>query len=158
VIDADLADAGALVEGIVDSADPVQLARLGALLALAQGKFDAEVLRDVSAPELRTLVLGAPLWRSTEAPVPGGLITSLQGVSNPSARRRWLRGVGLGRSGDDEGARKVLDGVLGRVGDMSAAVALRAALDKSAAEKGEVLPPPPEPPPDPALAPEVPPE
>lgn len=158
VIDADLADAGALVEGIVDSADPVQLARLGALLALAQGKFDAEVLRDVSAPELRTLVLGAPLWRSAEAPVPGGLITSLQGVSNPSSLHQSLLALALWRSGDDEGARKVLDGVLGRVGDMSAAVTLRAALDKSAAEKGEVLPPPPEPPPDPALVPQVPPE
>ncbi|WAS97340.1 zinc-ribbon domain-containing protein [Nannocystis punicea] len=149
-VDADLADAGALVEAASAGADPNQAARVQALLALAQGKLDAPP--EGAAPELRVLVLGAPLWRDPTAPIPNGLITSLQGVPNPSALHQSLLALALWRSGDDEGARKVLDGVLGRVGDMQAAVALRAALDRSAAEKGETLPPPPEPPPEPTPA------
>ncbi|MBZ5712455.1 zinc-ribbon domain-containing protein [Nannocystis pusilla] len=149
-VDADLADAGALVEAAGPSADATQLARVQVLLALAQGKLDAPALADVNAPEQRVLILGAPLWRDPKAPIPNGLITSLQGVPNPSALHQSLLALALWRSGDDEGARKVLDSVLGRVGDMQAAVALRAALDRSAAEKGETLPPPPEPPPEPA--------
>ncbi|MDC0715736.1 zinc-ribbon domain-containing protein [Nannocystis bainbridge] len=146
-VDADLADAGALVEAASASADPAQAARVQALLALAQGKLDAPP--EGAAPELRVLVVGASLWRDPTAPIPSGLITSLQGVPNPSALHQSLLALALWRGGDDEGARKVLDGVLGRVGDMQAAVALRAALDRSAAEKGETLPPPPEPPPEP---------
>lgn len=147
-VDTDLADAGALVEAASPSAEENQLKRVQALLALAQGKLDAPALADVNAPELRALILGAPLWRQAGAPVPNGLITSLQGVPNPTMLHQSLLALALWRSGDDEGARKVLDGVLGRVADMQAAVALRAALDRSAAEKGETLPPPPEPPPE----------
>ncbi|MCY1007765.1 zinc-ribbon domain-containing protein [Nannocystis pusilla] len=149
-VDTDLADAGALVEAASASADATQAARVQALLALAQNKLDAPP--EGAAPELRVLVLGAPLWREPTAPIPSGLITSLQGVPNPTALHQSLLALALWRGGDDEGARKVLDGVLGRVGDMQAAVALRAALDRSAAEKGETLPPPPEPPPEPTPA------
>lgn len=81
--------------------------------------------------------------------MPSGLITSLRGVASPSTLHQSLLALALWRSGDDDGARTVLDGVLGRVGDMPAAKALRAALDQQAAEKGEVLPPPPEPPVEP---------
>lgn len=152
-VEADLGDAAALIEGAGASADPAQLARVRALLAVAQGRLDDASLAQATAPELRTLVLGAVLWRDPKAPVPTGLITSLQGVPNPTALHTSLLGLALWRSGDDEGARKVLDTVLGRVGDMQAAIALRAALDRSAAEKGETLPPPPEPPPEPVAEP-----
>lgn len=154
IIDSDVPDAAALVEGIGGAADKAALARVRVLLALAQGKPEADALAAVPADapgsrELRALALGAPLWKSRDAAVPSGLITSLQGVPNPTALHQSLLALALWRSGDDEGARKVLDGVLGRVGDMSAARSLRAALDQSAAEKGEVLPPPPEPPVEP---------
>lgn len=157
IIDSDLPDAAALVEGLGGPADPMALARVRVLLALAQNKPADQALAEVPAEapgsrELAALVLGAPLWQAKDAAVPSGLITSLQAVSNPTALHQSLLALALWRSGDDEGARKVLDGVLGRVGDMSAARALRAALDQSAAEKGEVLPPPPEPPVEAATA------
>ncbi|HEY8377742.1 MAG TPA: hypothetical protein VIK91_14705, partial [Nannocystis sp.] len=157
-IDADLADASALLEGL-EGADAGQLARVRALLAVAQGNSGSDALAQVTAPELRTLALGAVLWRDTEAPVPNGLITSLQGVPNPSSLHQTLLALALWRSGDDEGARRVLEGVLGRVSDMPAAVALRAALDRSFAEKGESVEPPVESPPaEPARNPQIPPE
>lgn len=149
-IDTDLPDAGSLVESLPEDADPGVRARVAALLGVAQGKPDVKLAADVpGAREVQALILGAPLWRSRDASVPSGLITSLRGVSNPSTLHQSLLALALWRSGDDEGARTVLDGVLGRVGDMLAAKALRAALDQQAAEKGEVLPPPPEPPPEP---------
>lgn len=149
-IDTDLPDARSLVESLPEDADAGARARVTALLGVAQARPDVALAADVpGAREVQALILGAPLWRSRDAAVPSGLITSLRGVSNPSTLHQSLLALALWRSGDDEGARTVLDGVLGRVGDMLAAKALRAALDQQAAEKGEVLPPPPEPPPDP---------
>lgn len=149
-IDTDLPDAAALVDGLPADAEPGARARVVALLALAQGGGGVTIGAEVpGAREVQALILGAPLWRSREAAVPSGLITSLRGVASPSTLHQSLLALALWRSGDDDGARTVLDGVLGRVGDMPAAKALRAALDQQAAEKGEVLPPPPEPPVEP---------
>lgn len=152
VVDADLPDAKTIVEGL---ADVEGLPRVQALLLLAQGRPEGEVVAGLpeQARDIRALALGGPLWRDREAAVPSGLITSLQGVPNPTALHQSLLALALWRSGDDEGARKVLDGVLGRVGDMPTARALRSALEAAAAEKGETLPPQPEPPPEPPAEP-----
>lgn len=163
LLDEDLPYVEELMSGIGEVEDAEALARVRALQGLVQGLPEAEVVGKLvgesrETREVRGLALGAPLWRQQGAPVPSGLITSLRSVPTPSTLNQTLLSLALWRGGDDEGARTVLDGVLGRIGDMPAARTLRGALDRSAAEKGETLPPPPEPPPEPAAEPEATPE
>jgi predicted Zn finger-like uncharacterized protein len=130
------ADDAARAAGIFEEVNPddvverdrIRTAR--ARLRLVEGRPAEEIvaLLPEGADELRHVVTGAPLWRDADARVPEGVISGLEALEQPSVTGRLVLALAYVRSGDREGASRVVDGVLLRSPAQPAALALQAAL------------------------------
>ncbi|MCA9714673.1 MAG: zinc-ribbon domain-containing protein [Myxococcales bacterium] len=143
--------------------DLAQHARVEGLLALVNGKPSDEVvnlLPPTGAEIVRLAVDASVLWRDPQASVPPGLIGRLQAALVPgtSTLTQCLLAITLARSGDDEGAQRLIQQILVVVPDQPLAMTLNAWLAGRVAQSGT---PPTTPgefttaPTDPAVAPDA---
>ena len=118
--------------------DKVRWGRTQGLLALAQGHLgEAANLVPAEAVELGLVVKAASLWQIKDGPVPTGLIGGLQGLSEPSTLARSLHALALWRSGDEEGAQKIVQAINASVPDQPLAQTLERALSAAIAAERE---------------------
>lgn len=127
--------------------DSARLGRVRALLSLVQG-HNAQAAAEVpqGAPELALVVAAAPLWESTENPVPSGVISGIQALPRPSTLGRSILALALWRGGDTLGAMKVVMAIQQEVADQPLTNTLHKALTAALAEEQdapEVTPPDP---------------
>ncbi len=119
--------------------DPVQLARVEAVLDLVEGKDATQILGKLpvqGAEIVRLVVEAAPLWRDPQVSVPPGLISRLRGVSRPPTTIESVLAMALVRSRDNTRALAVVEQILARVPDQPAAVTLKPWIEaKIAAEQ-----------------------
>ncbi len=122
--------------------DKERWGRTQGLLALVEGRLgEAATLVPPAATELGLIVKAAPLWQIADGPVPSGLIGGLAGLKDPSTLSRSLHALALWRSGDEEGAQKIVVGVNQTVPDQPLAITLDHALAAALAEEGSEAPP-----------------
>ncbi|HGG56697.1 MAG TPA: tetratricopeptide repeat protein [Nannocystis exedens] len=109
--------------------DKVRWGRTQSLLAVVEGRLgEAANLVPPEAVELALVVKAASLWQIKDGPVPTGLIGGLQALSEPSTLARSLHALALWRSGDEEGAEKIVQAINQEVSDQPLAQTLGRAL------------------------------
>ena len=117
--------------------DKERWGRTEGLHALVEGRLgEAATLVPPTATELAQVVKAAPLWQIADGPVPSGLIGGLQGLKDPSTLSRSLYALALWRSGDEEGAQKIVIGINQTVPDQPLAITLDRALAAAIAAEG----------------------
>jgi Tfp pilus assembly protein PilF len=105
--------------------DTVRWQRSQALVALVQGQVGEAANRvPPTAGELGLVVKAAPLWINSDGAVPPGLIAGLQGLPQPSGLARSLHALALWRSGDEEGAQRMVAALNQSVPDQPLAITL----------------------------------
>ncbi|HGG58169.1 MAG TPA: tetratricopeptide repeat protein [Nannocystis exedens] len=118
--------------GTIDASkvtDKVRWGRTQSLLAVVEGRLgEAANLVPAEAVELALVVKAASLWQIKDGPVPAGLIGGLQALSEPSTLARSLHALALWRSGDEEGAQKIVQAINQEVSDQPLAQTLGRAL------------------------------
>jgi tetratricopeptide (TPR) repeat protein len=119
--------------GSVDEATAARVKVVKALVAVAQGRPEADALAAIpeSDVELRNVAKAAPLWRDARATVPEGLMAALAGVGDRSSLGRVVLALAYQRAGDLGGARAEVGAVLASSPDQPAAKALSAQLEQA---------------------------
>ncbi|MEZ4384225.1 MAG: tetratricopeptide repeat protein [Nannocystaceae bacterium] len=118
--------------------DKARLGRVQALVALVEGQVGEAANRvPPTDAELALVVKAAPLWINSDGAVPPGLLAGLQGLPQPSGLARSLHALALWRSGDDEGAQRMVAALNQTVPDQPLAITLDHVLAAAiAAESG----------------------
>ncbi len=119
--------------------DKVRWGRTQGLLAVVEGRLgEAANLVPAESVELGLVVKAASLWQIKDGPVPTGLIGGLQALSEPSTLARSLHALALWRSGDEEGAQKIVQAINREVPDQPLAQTLERALSAVIEAEGEL--------------------
>ncbi|MCA9657622.1 MAG: zinc-ribbon domain-containing protein [Myxococcales bacterium] len=118
--------------------DRARWERIQALVALADNQVGEAANRvPPTAGELALVVKAAPLWINSDGAVPPGLIAGLQGLPQPSGLARSLHALALWRSGDEEGAQRMVAALNQSVPDQPLAITLDHVLAEAiAADSG----------------------
>jgi tetratricopeptide (TPR) repeat protein len=120
-----------LVEAEASVLDPRAVARARARVKVAEGSPLASVLAGLRPDdaELELLVTATRLWREPQAPVPSGLVGGLMGLEEPSELARCVLAFAYLRSGDEAGARAIVDSLMLSASPPPVAIALSLRLD-----------------------------
>jgi tetratricopeptide (TPR) repeat protein len=101
------------------------LVKARARVQLAEGSTPAPVAGDA---ELALLVQASALWQDPDGPVPTGLVAGLMQLAEPSALARCVLAIAHVRSGDEPGARAIVDSLTLGASPPPVAVALARVL------------------------------
>lgn len=128
-------DGERLIDNLEAVPDADRLAEVRAMVRLAAGRGEAEVLPLVpdAAVELKLIVQAAVLWQDLGAPVPAGLVAGLSELKTRSGLAESALALALVRAGDSVAARNAAERLLVGADDQIVALAVRAHLDQTGA-------------------------